>query len=155
MYIAYEQEFFFRQTINNGNWKSVETVVRHTAERYNRTFQIITGTYEVLKLPNTKHDLVEITLQKGKLPVPKYIWKIMYDYKHKRAVSFVILNNPFADVYDKPEFCRNICNIYGWSKSQWNNFSKGYVFCCEIEDLRKVVKTVPDFPVSGVLEPIE
>lgn len=129
----------------------MEHVVRRTAETYNKTFQIITGTYEVLELPNNRNILVEITLQKGKLPVPKYIWKILYDYTDMRAIAFVVLNNPFANIRHKPEFCKNVCNIYGWGKPQWNNFSKGYVFCCEVGELRKVVGTVPDISVREIL----
>lgn len=137
--------------INNGNWKSVELLVRRTAEAYNKTFQIITGTYDILELPNAENKLVEITLQRRKLPVPKYIWKIMYDTEDKKAIAFIVLNNPFADVYDNPEFCKNICNIYDWGKSQWQNFTKGYVFCCEVKDLRKVIRTVPNIHVNEVL----
>lgn len=145
---------FFRQVINNGNWKSIETLVRRTVESYNKTFQIVTGTYDILELPNYWDISVPITLQRGKLPVPKYIWKIVYDAESKKGIALVVLNNPFDTIHHQPEFCQNICNIYGWGRSQWHNMRKGYVFCCKITDFRKIVKTVPNISVREVLQGI-
>ncbi|KAJ8957304.1 hypothetical protein NQ317_011233 [Molorchus minor] len=99
-----------RQAVNGGNWKSVESVVKKSAQSYNSSFTI--------------------------LPVPKYIWKIVYHKNTKRGVVFIILNNPFIkSVSEIDLLCPNICDEYGWSRNNnWSNVKRGFVHCCDLTD---------------------
>lgn len=104
-----------------------------------------------MELSNVRHETVKVTLVKGKLPVPKYIWKIVYEPDLKECIVLIVLNNPFTENKENPEFCENICHSYGWGNGHWSDFKKGYVFCCQIENFRKFVKYVPDLSVKRVL----
>lgn len=80
---------------------------------------------------------MEITLdQKEKLPVPKYIWKILYDSENNKGIVFIVINNPFEFV-QKQEFCENICKRANWHGQNWSNITAGYVFCCSVNDFQK------------------
>lgn len=91
----------------------------------------------------------------GKLPVPKYSWKVVQDPDTKKAIGFVTINNPFIDSVAPEDlrFCKeSICGKYGWGVAAWTNPSKGYTYCCDVNELRKNIKTIPEVEVKGVLE---
>lgn len=142
---------FFRQTINNANWKSVEYAVKRLSEITGKHLVIITGTHEILELKNSLNNMVPITLENGRLPVPKYIWKLVYDPVCSTGIVLVVLNNPFSTSYIGIEFCHNICDNYGWGKRAWREFDKGYIFCCKVSDFQNTVRTHSNIHVRGVL----
>ncbi|KAG5862555.1 hypothetical protein JTB14_023592 [Gonioctena quinquepunctata] len=90
-----------------------------------------------------------------KLPVPKFTWKIMYNPKTQDGIVFVVVNNPFLDgIHEDDVLCTNVCEMYGWGTSSWNNIRKGYIYCCDVNDFADVVDTMPHFPVKRVLRGI-
>ncbi|CAH1995621.1 unnamed protein product [Acanthoscelides obtectus] len=136
------------KSINNGNWKSVEYDVRQFANRSVSDVQVYTGTYDVLNLNGKNIYLV----QDRYLPVPKYIWKIVYASLAPRkngAIVLIILNNPYARKVEP--LCRSICGPYGWGKDERSKFSKGHVHCCDYREFRLKVPFVPDLDVTEVL----
>ncbi|XP_018564211.1 uncharacterized protein LOC108905712 [Anoplophora glabripennis] len=144
------------QVINGGNWKSVEASIRKTAEWYNRTFRILTGTYRVLTLPDNKGNLKPIYLvSKDKFPVPREIWKIVYDPETQLGIAIIVINNPFMKKLLKDDIlCDNICDQYGWGTVNWNDASRGYTYCCDLSKFIEVVHTTPRLNVRGVLRGI-
>lgn len=142
------------QQINNGNWKSVETSIRTTASNLAEDIQVITGGFETLELEDINGNLAEMTLSNGKLPIPKFVWKIMYSLDTEKGIAFISVNNPFVTtITDEHYLCADICSDFGWGTSAWDIPTKGLTYCCDIDELRAAVPTIPDdFTVSGVQE---
>ncbi|CAG9857995.1 unnamed protein product [Phyllotreta striolata] len=140
------------QSINGGNWVKVESSVREAASKYGRRFTIITGTHGVLELPDSSGRPVEVYLvSRRKLPVPKFVWKIIYDDFSGKAIAIVSLNNPFVDSYEDAVLCNDICDRFGWGAKSFGDFSRGLIYCCDVNEFREVVDSVPDIVVNGIL----
>lgn len=76
----------------------------------------------------------------------------MYSPKSKKAIAFVVLNNPFAKRLGPNEkLCTDICSKYGWDRSPWRDGSKGFIYCCDPRDLLQVIQTGPEINVRGIL----
>nr|QNH88357.1 double-stranded ribonuclease 1 [Diabrotica virgifera virgifera] len=142
------------QSINGGNWVRVESAVRRVADKYHTTFLIITGTHDVLDLPDVHDNPIEMYLvSKRKLPVPKFVWKIMLDENSGKAIAFVSLNNPFVqEITEDEQLCSDICEQYGWGSKYYSDFCKGYIYCCDVNELRETVDTIPVLNVNGILQ---
>ncbi|XP_044761336.1 uncharacterized protein LOC123318703 [Coccinella septempunctata] len=142
------------QAINNGNWKRLEYLVRDTAAFYGEDLEVHTGSYKVLQLPDVNEAPTNIFLvSKSKLAVPRFMWKIIYSKKSRKAIAFVALNNPFVTrLGTKDKLCTNICNRYGWDRSAWMDGSKGFIYCCDARDLLQVIGIGPKLDVRGVLD---
>lgn len=143
------------QAVNNGNWKSLEFAVRNTAANLKKNLRVLTGGHEVLQLEDNKHKLKSIYLVEGnKLPVPKFSWKVVQDTTTKKTISFVTLNNPFIEEVNDDDFlCEDICERTGWGQSSWSSKpNRGITYCCDVKELMKVIKTIPDVKSSGILE---
>ncbi|KAF5295271.1 hypothetical protein FQA39_LY13136 [Lamprigera yunnana] len=140
------------QSINSGNWLIVENMVRKAAGKLKVELQVYTGTHELLSLPDADNYEVDIYLDgKNNIPVPKYIWKIVYNEITKQGIAFITVNNPFLiEIYDDEILCPDICDRYYWGNHNFQNFSKGYTFCCEVSYLRKVVRTIPYINVRDI-----
>ncbi|CAH1119014.1 unnamed protein product [Phaedon cochleariae] len=141
------------QVINGANWVSLENAIRRTAEHYQDTFTIITGTYDILKLPDDDGNEISIFLvSKNKLPVPKFIWKIIYHEDSRKGIALVSLNNPFINkITQDLILCEDICEQSGWASDKWMNTTRGYVYCCDINEFTRTVRSVPRINVSGLL----
>ncbi|XP_023311406.1 uncharacterized protein LOC108905688 [Anoplophora glabripennis] len=141
------------QVINAGNWKAIEGMVKMTAGTYNRNFTIITGTYGVLALRNVNNTPTPIYLVPGsKLPVPNVLWKIMYDQRSQEGIAIVVVNNPFAEEMSKKDvLCENVCDKYGWSKPNWDDVYRGFIYCCDLGKFLKAVNTAPRLKIKGAL----
>jgi DNA/RNA endonuclease G (NUC1) len=134
------------QSINNGNWKHVESAVRSKAASLKNNVVVFTGAFDVLKIGNKK-----ISLEPDGLDVPKWSWKVAIDASSGKGIAFVTYNNPFAASVS--DLCDDICDSSGWHWKERKNFSKGYTLCCEVNQLMGVVSEIPpEARVSGVLE---
>jgi DNA/RNA endonuclease G (NUC1) len=96
------------QSINNANWKHVESAIRSKADKLKTDCMIYTGGFDVLKLNNKK-----ISLEPDGLEVPKWSWKIVKITSDNTGIAFLTLNNPFATSKPK-DLCQDICNDSGW-----------------------------------------
>jgi hypothetical protein len=134
------------QSINNGNWKHVESAVRSKAAALKRNVVIFTGAFDVLKLNNKK-----ISLEPDGLDVPKWSWKVAIDSTGGKGIAFVTYNNPFSTSVS--DLCDDICDSSGWGWKERKNFSKGYTICCDVNQLMGVVSEIPpEARASGILE---
>ncbi|XP_066149550.1 uncharacterized protein [Euwallacea fornicatus] len=139
------------QIINTANWKSVEFTMRNMATYYGY-LEVITGTHGILTYNDSDNIPQPISLgTNGILPVPKYFWKIAYEPKTRRAIVFIVLNDPHTKDATPDVFCQDTCLEHGFLKNAWKNASSGYVFCCSVSDFKKEVKSSPELEVSAVL----
>lgn len=140
------------QSINDANWKRLENKIRKVADKRQETLLLITGTHNVLSLPDLNGNSVKLYLiGENRLPVPKYIWKIVYSKTTKQAIVLVSVNNPFETLDSSDFFCKDICGRVGWSSAVWKQIAKGFVFCCNYEEFAHAVATAPTLAVTGVL----
>lgn len=139
-------------TIDEGNWHLVESMVRKLRNSVNEQLQIITGTHEILELKDRSGSFKQLYLsQRGrKFPVPKYIWKLIYSEKTKKAVILVIYNNPYEAT--AKYLCSSVCNTHGWYSEEWSDIKHGFVQCCSFVQFKQVVRGVPTLSINGILE---
>lgn len=151
-YINVAPEF---QIINAGNWLRIEYLVRNLAANFNDDFLIYTGVYEILKLKhsNNYYQEIEIYLDiDNKIPIPKWFWKAIKNLKLNTGIVFITLNNPFANYNEIQEFCPNVCDKASIKSKYFQDIKKGYTFCCEIDDFKKIVTDLPsNFTVNSLL----
>ncbi|XP_011187184.2 uncharacterized protein LOC105215113 [Zeugodacus cucurbitae] len=124
------------QVVNAGNWVRVENAARKLASSFGSDLLTFTSTLDVLELPNPANkQLSEIYLDKTEIiSAPKWYYKVVMHPNLPIDIVFVTLNNPFATVGKEVEFCNNICGKYGLDSSFYGDASRGYTFCCELND---------------------
>jgi hypothetical protein len=80
----------------------------------------------------------------------------VYDPKSQAGVVFVGINNPYvSDPQGDYLICTDVCSKISWIQWDQKNVTNGYSYCCEVDNFRTKVKTLPDFPVSGLLTEFE
>lgn len=80
------------------------------------------------------------------------MWKIVYSENSRKAISFVVLNNPFAKRLETDDqICTDICQNYGWDRKPWKDGSKGFIYCCDARELLKVIGTGPKINIRGIM----
>ncbi|KDR18788.1 hypothetical protein L798_06469, partial [Zootermopsis nevadensis] len=145
------------QTFNGDNWNSLEMSVRTYADKNKLTLDVYTGTHGVLTLPDINGIEKELYLyvdnnNNNGIPVPKLFWKAVYNPKTQAGVVFVGVNNPYEP---NPEenyvICTNVCSNISWLQWDEKNVKKGYSYCCEVNDFRSTVNTLPELTVSSLL----
>lgn len=135
------------QSINNANWKHIESVVRSKADKLKADCVVYTGGFDVLKLNNKK-----ISLEPDGLEVPKWSWKIVKVSTDGTGIAFITYNNPFASSAPT-NLCPDVCNDNGWDWKDRKTFSKGYTICCRVGDLMNAISIVPsDASVDNILQ---
>lgn len=133
------------QSFNNGNWKALETAVRNLASGRMTDFTIYTGTFGILTLADVHGQQKPITLSDGKIPVPKYYWKVIHDPASGKATAVIGINNPYLTVITGADvFCPDVCNQVTWIKFERTRLANGYTFCCTVQSLRKIISYSPD-----------
>ena len=134
------------QAFNNGNWKALETAVRDLASGRMADYTIYTGTFGILTLADIQGRQKPITLAaNGKIPVPKYYWKVIHDPANGKATAVIGINNPYlATVTGADVFCPDVCNQMKWIKFERTRMASGYTFCCTVQSLRKIISYSPD-----------
>lgn len=142
------------QVVNAGNWLRVENAARDKAAALQEDLEIYTGTYGIMTLPDVNNNQVEITLEEGgNIEVPKWFWKIIKNPRTNEGIALISLNNPFVtSLTEEEKLCTDNCAYSGWYQEAYDNFARGYTYCCEVSDLMATVEFIPsDAAVAGVL----
>lgn len=85
----------------------------------------------------------------------RFLWKIAYSEVEDAAVALVQINNPWATIAAEDYLCKDICDQLDWlslTKKQRGSIQKGFTYCCDVNELRKKIETIPVFKYSKVLE---
>ncbi|GFG38326.1 hypothetical protein Cfor_01737 [Coptotermes formosanus] len=145
------------KSFNGGNWNELEKSVRTYADKKKLDLDIYTGTYGILTFPNVKGVETGLYLyvdnnNNKAIPVPKLFWKAVYDPNSQAGIVIVGINNPYLS---GPQgdylICNDVCSKISWLQWDQKNTTKGYLYCCDVNDFRSTVKTLPEFTVSGLL----
>ncbi|XP_076028810.1 salivary endonuclease-like [Oratosquilla oratoria] len=145
------------QAFNNGNWKAVESSVRELSTKYDARLNVWTGAWGTLDLPDVNNNPSKLFLGhiegKDVVPVPKLMWKVVHHPEWNEALAIVGLNNPYATKLNPEDrLCDDVCSHIEWLKDlDLNDFKKGYMYCCSVQDLRKSVPDVPDLGKTTLL----
>ncbi|XP_065334387.1 uncharacterized protein LOC135935763 [Cloeon dipterum] len=144
------------QTLNGGNWNTLEDNIRAFVVRYGRDIVVYVGTHGIATLPDANGQQKNLYLHfdptgatTPKIKVPEVFWKVLYDSSSKRAIVFVGYNNPYKTSYTK--LCTDVCNQVAWLTWQPTNQKLGFAYCCGLNDIRKNVPSIPPLDVTGLL----
>ncbi|KAL9704095.1 hypothetical protein quinque_007613 [Culex quinquefasciatus] len=143
------------QIVNAGNWLVVENLARAKAAQLGQDVIVYDGVHDILRLPHVDGTPVPITLEAGGIRAPKWYWKIIVSSSSSRAgIAFVTNNDPFRTEMPAEELlCEDVCERYGWAGSSFENFERGYTYCCTVESLQAAIEDIPrDLKVESVLE---
>jgi hypothetical protein len=138
-------------SIMNGNWIKLEDEIRQYASNTSRDdfdLLIYSGAIGVTTLENRNIYLGKDNNDNRVLPVPIWIWKLVYEPSTREGIVFLVVNNPYTLSFT----CSCMCARTKWTLA-WNrrDRSKGYVYCCSVSDFRRVFNGLPDFEVTGIL----
>ncbi|OXU27162.1 hypothetical protein TSAR_016206 [Trichomalopsis sarcophagae] len=125
------------QSVNNGNWKSVESTVRRTASVIG-DLEVYTGGLGILQLSGKEIYLSHDRHDSSKLlvPVPKLLFKLAYSPTLHQALVFVTVNNPYLTDSDIRSNDLRICRQEHQScrSTQFDKTNEGFTYCCLHED---------------------
>ncbi|XP_012258516.2 uncharacterized protein LOC105687437 [Athalia rosae] len=144
------------QTFNAGNWMFLESDVRKYASSSQLDLEIFTGVHGIATLPDEKSIRRELyfyaTGKERALPIPKFFWKIVYDPISRKGTAFVGVNDVYVtELTDDRFICEDVSGKIPWLSWQPASIRKGISYACAIDDLRKVVPTLPKLDVAGIL----
>ncbi|GJQ77096.1 hypothetical protein Trydic_g23667 [Trypoxylus dichotomus] len=145
------------QISNQLNWYAMEQNVRDFASRRELDLIVYTGTYGATSLPHEiTNEQIELYLyvngDRRGIPVPRLFWKLVYEPISKAGVVFVGVNNPYQLIPEKDIICTDICDEYDWLTWNPTNITRGYSYCCSVEDFRRTVATLPEIEVVKLLK---
>jgi hypothetical protein len=138
-------------SIKNGNWLNLEEEIRQYASNASRDASdlvIYSGTFGVTNLDNHRMYLGRDHNDMNVVPVPQWVWKLVYEPSTKEGIVFLVVNNPYRLSFA----CRCVCAQTQWTLA-WNRGDayKGYVYCCTVNNFRSVFSGLPNFEVTGLL----
>lgn len=136
---------------NSIAWNSIEKVMRKYSVEKNVHLQIYTGTLYQMRLKHLNGSYVRIYLTGNikKVPVPGYIWKIIYDEQNLAGVAIIGINNFFLRDRYRTQ-CNDISPLLPWIDER----TRKYVYACTIDDWLPMVNysmNVPNFVVKDIL----
>ncbi|XP_044757423.1 uncharacterized protein LOC123315667 [Coccinella septempunctata] len=142
------------EIINGGSWNMLEWKIRLYVANRGQDLQIITGTFDKLILekysPNPLYLYYNPPISSG-VPIPKFFWKIVYDPVIQKGVAFVGTNNPFLKKDGIYFICPDIMTSINWIKLNNKNVTTGFIYACNVDDLRKKVTYIPKLQIIGPL----
>lgn len=141
-------------SVQQGNWFQIERLARFLSQKAQSCLTIFTGTFDILTLPSERTGKRTIFLEDGdKFSVPKWFWKILLNETSDSAIVLLTLNNPHAKLAEAQGFCNNICSSAGLISAGLKRLTKGYTYCCELNDFKKTVTFLPkDLNAKNLLE---
>lgn len=127
--------------VNDGGVGNVETVVRDRASRVG-DLKVITGGFGKLFYEGKRFMLSE---DKQKVPVPKWIYKIVVNPKNDEMIAFVILNDPHQTTKPDDLPCEDLFDTMKltWIIKQRVKLSNGYTIACKVSELMKKIGYSP------------
>lgn len=151
------------EIIKQGNWLNLEREIRHYVMRTKEKINVYTGIFGSVVLNHTTFDLsvtkpTVLYLHKTEnrfnhYPVAAMLWKLLYNVRLKKAVVFIMHNNPYLE---RPSpLCSDVSDIGNWMQ-KWNrhNISAGYSYTCPYYEFRRKCAYVPMLPVRELLRAI-
>ncbi|XP_012277376.1 uncharacterized protein LOC105698058 [Orussus abietinus] len=143
-------------TVNSGNWMIMEADVKTYAIRNKVDLDVYVGSHGILTLPNAtgqKQELhLHVTDRITGVPIPRTLFKVVYDSARKRGVVFLTANNPFLQSVPREYvICKDVCDEIKYISWKATKLESGFSYCCEIDDFRHAFPGLPGFETVGLL----
>ncbi|KAL0808398.1 hypothetical protein ABMA28_012872 [Loxostege sticticalis] len=135
---------------NAGDWAALEEGLKRRIHALGRPVTVYTGTHGVLSFGDGKELYLSTDANNnGIVPVPLYLYKLVYDPKTKKAVVFVTINSSFynSTMTDQLTVCEDVCERREFSWLTWRDDGTTS-FCCSYEDAEEL--NLPKLTVSGL-----
>lgn len=133
------------QPINGGNWLKVEDMSRSLAAVYGEDIESYNGYFSMVKFPRSSGALVKVYLDADEnFYIPKYYFKVLLRKSTNESIAFLNVNNPFVSNGKAEEVCPNVCDKANLQHKDFTIQTKGYTFCCTLEDFKKVFNGLPN-----------
>ncbi|XP_023166697.2 uncharacterized protein LOC111596608 [Drosophila hydei] len=114
------------KSINDGNWHEIERWLRNQVTPQ-QPFRIRTGGIDILRLQDENGNERCACLADSKLPVPKWIYKVVRDTQGNGIYVFLSYNNIFES--RRPPLL-STCQHVACPLSLPDNPNDGFIFCC-------------------------
>ncbi len=139
------------QVLNGGIWNVLEESIRVLAQKLDRKLTVQTGTYEIAKINN---DALYLSTDRGpKIPVPLYVWKLIFDPDQDKAMVFVNVNQLFNTEQVGslcPQDGPNLCSENGWI---FKDSLKGVLYCCTYRSFKQKIPWI--LSLNGNIQPLK
>ncbi|XP_063708759.1 uncharacterized protein LOC134837318 [Culicoides brevitarsis] len=146
-------------SFNSGNWLKIEESVRQLVAERDLIADVYTGTHGVISYRDINGTKQEFYLNydengNGLIPVPKIYFKVIVDRKSMKGVALIGVNNPYVTLKEIKRdyiYCDDVSPEIKWVRNIQERPSDGYYYACKVPDLAKVVQTLPELHVTGLL----
>lgn len=144
------------QNINGGNWNVMERNYRSLAAKRQLDFIVYTGSHGIMSHPDVKGKEQELYLWVGNngergIPVPAFFYKVIYEPISQQGIALISRNNPYKKIEKSDYICKDVCDKVKWLTWKQENTNLGFVYCCNVDDFRKSVNSLPKFTVKSLL----
>lgn len=83
--------------------------------------------------------------------IRRIVWKVIHDPAGDAAVAIVQVNNPWFKS-QSDTLCNDVCSDLPWLRSHgFHTLKKGYSYCCDVNELRKVIQYIPTIQYKKLL----
>ncbi|TDG50132.1 hypothetical protein AWZ03_003348 [Drosophila navojoa] len=114
------------KSINDGNWEKIERWLRDQVT-VQQPFRIRTGGIDILRLQDENGNERSACLANDKLPVPKWIYKVVRDTQGNGLYAFLSYNNIFER--QRPPVL-STCQSVACPFTLPDNPNAGFIYCC-------------------------
>uniref|UniRef100_W8C1G5 DNA/RNA non-specific endonuclease/pyrophosphatase/phosphodiesterase domain-containing protein n=1 Tax=Ceratitis capitata TaxID=7213 RepID=W8C1G5_CERCA len=140
-------------SVNNCNCSAIEEGIRAYSNESNAIFTCYSGSMGVCTLPDRDGVPKELYIKCNndvKIPVPKFIYRIVINDERCEGIVFLSINNPHLEEdFDVEEYVigNDVGNQIEWIKWDRKNIKKGYSYAISVPDFIAAAK---DFPLKNL-----
>lgn len=145
------------QNVNAGNWGILETNLRTLATQRAVDIDLWIGSIGVLELADPKGKPKEVYLHiagdgSRAVPVPKLIFRVVWEKNSGRGVVFLTVNNPYLVKLNREHIlCKDVSSKISYLTWNPTRSDRGLSYSCEVDEFRKVFPNLPAFKTRGLL----
>ena len=122
-------------SINSGNWNHLEMSIRKLASKLKQDVHVQTGSYGISGY-----------LGSNTIPIPKYVWKLVY--ADSKAIAFVgtnFVNETITVENFCPQDDANLCEETSWNFRDRTSAQKGYIYCCTYQSIKRSIPWIKHY----------
>ena len=117
-------------------------------------FQVQTGTYDFATFNG--HERLALG-SSNQMPVPLFLWKLVYDAKQNRAIVFVSVNHYVqfqksgtSEMLQSlcPQDSYSLCESHRWNFPDRKKIKKGILYCCTYQSLSEKIPWIKQYDTN-------
>lgn len=146
-------------SFNAGNWAKIEEALRRMVAERNLVVDVYTGTHGEVSYKDVRGQRKEFYLNydekgNGLIPVPKIFYKVIVDKRSGKGVVLIGVNDPYVTLTENKRdyiLCNDVSNRIKWVNNIQERIPDGYYYACNVNEFTKLVETLPELNVTGLL----